>query len=268
MSDNFIELPHQLAFDFEALGQQLQAEGLSVDSATQLQHHAATIRHLQEQVFLDVGKELLAARALCEHGGWGTFLNSLGMKESTARNLMNVARQFGDASPEISATVADLPPSLQYVIASPSADPVVVGEIIAEVAAGAPVPSVSDVRQRLKPQPQPQPDTEDEESDEDEIGVYTPISPVTPLSAAPVASKPPSLPSAPQPLTVEGGFEQQSRKLQAAKLLIVRAMLAQLEHETIQPVQIEPSIVEQAAKSLLANPAIASAAAMLSLNVK
>lgn len=280
-----VELAHQLSFDLDGLGVALTNEGLAQASVTKLQGHAATIRRLQEQAIRDIGRELLAARDVTEHGGWATFLASIGMRESTARNYMNVARQFGDAPAAISATVADLPPSIQYALASPKAEQGKVGEIIAEIAAGAPVPSVSEVRQRLEAQqPQPQQrqgpliiedDEYEEEEYEDEEAAPKPM-PKAPASLPKaVAAPPPALKlspapaSLPAPLSLEGGFAHQTRKLRVIKLELLRAAIEQLEAETnddLPDLIIDAERLHDAARTILTAPPIVGAASLLALS--
>lgn len=274
-----VELAHQLSFDLDGLGVALTNEGLAQASVTKLQGHAATIRRLQEQAIRDIGRELLAARDVTEHGGWATFLASIGMRESTARNYMNVARQFGDAPAAISATVADLPPSIQYALASPKAEQGKVGEIIAEIAAGAPVPSVSEVRQRLEAQ-QPQPQQRQgpliiEDDDDAEEEDYEEVPEVSKPAPKAVAAPPPALKLSPAPaplpapLSLEAGFAHQTRKLRVITLELLRAAIEQLEAETnddLPDLIIDAERLHDAAHTIVTSQLVAGAASLLALS--
>lgn len=124
------------------------AAGLTRPQAFSLEAHAAKIISSGRRTILEIGRELLSAREIAQYGTWGPFLARCGLEERTAQNYMNVARQFGDKPEMISA----LPATALYALAAPTADPVVVGEIVTEVRAGA-APTVAEVKQRLTPAP-------------------------------------------------------------------------------------------------------------------
>jgi len=133
--------------DHEAQLGRYTAAGLTSPQAFVLETHAAKIISIGRRAIVEIGRELLAAREVAEHGTWGPFLERCGIEERTARNYMNVAERFGD-KPEI---ISALPPTALYAMAAPSADPALVGEIVEEVRTGAPPPSVQEVKQRLAP---------------------------------------------------------------------------------------------------------------------
>lgn len=126
-----------------------QAAGLDRRAAFALESRAARIITIGRQGILQIGQELLAARAEAQHGTWAAFLRRAGVEERSALNYIRVAEQFGDA-PEV---IRALPASALYAMAAPSADPVAVGAIVTEVRAGAPAPTVAEVKQRLTPRP-------------------------------------------------------------------------------------------------------------------
>lgn len=65
-----------------------------------------------------VGMELLEARDIIGHGYWGEWLKKeFEWSESTARNYMNVARQFGNAD---HSAVLSISAKVAYLLAAPS----------------------------------------------------------------------------------------------------------------------------------------------------
>lgn len=257
------ETPATLAIADQTVdrGQAIQryvSAGLATDVAERLEGHAERIVQIRQQSIQAIGAELLAARQEAKHGTWGLFLERIGIAETTARHYMDVAERFGNAPPTISATVANLPPGVQYTLAAPKADPVAVGEIIAEVAAGAPVPTVKDVRERVTP-PAP---------------AKAPAAP-KPVAAAtptPVAAATPPVVLTPVPApTVAAGFDLQQRKLLVAKQQLLAAALDLVEQD-LATANDGPTIVisgdraRDAARSFISNPALASAAALLALS--
>lgn len=123
-----------------------EAAGLSAPAAWSLEARAAKIITIGRRGILEIGQELLAARAEAQYGTWGAFLIRCGVEERTAQNYMHVAEQFGDKPEMISA----LPATALYALAAPSADPVVVAEVVEEVRQGTP-PSPAEIKQRLAP---------------------------------------------------------------------------------------------------------------------
>jgi Protein of unknown function (DUF3102) len=123
-----------------------EAAGLTRPEAFTLETHAAKIITIGRRSYIDIGRELLAARELAQHGTWRTFLQRCGMSESTARNYMNVAERFADKS----TTVALLPPAALYAMSAPNADPTVVDAIVSEVDAGSTL-TTPEIKERLAP---------------------------------------------------------------------------------------------------------------------
>lgn len=127
------------------------AAGLAAKVAWSLEARAAKIISIGRRGILEMGQELLQAREEAQYGTWAAFLARCGIEERTAQNYMRVAEQFGDKPEMISA----LPSTALYALAAPSADPIVVQEIIAEVQSGAPAPTVTAIKQRLAPHAPP-----------------------------------------------------------------------------------------------------------------
>jgi hypothetical protein len=88
---------------------------------------------------IEIGRELIAAKAECGHGNWlGWLEQEFGWHENTARNYMNVAAQFGSKS----TTIVDLEsPSITtaalYALASPRVPQIVRDEAVERAEAGA-----------------------------------------------------------------------------------------------------------------------------------
>jgi hypothetical protein len=86
---------------------------------------------------IEIGWELIAAKAECGHGKWlGWLETEFGWHENTARNYMNVAATFGK-----STTVVDLPsPAIDtaalYALASPRVPQIVRDEAVDRAEAG------------------------------------------------------------------------------------------------------------------------------------
>jgi N6-adenosine-specific RNA methylase IME4 len=87
---------------------------------------------------IEIGRELIAAKAECGHGNWlGWLEQEFGWHENTARNYMNVAAQFGSKS----TTIVDLEsPSITtaalYALASPRVPQIVRDEAVERAEAG------------------------------------------------------------------------------------------------------------------------------------
>ena len=119
--------------------------GLAAPIAWSLEARAAKIISIGRRGILEMGQELLAAREEAQHGTWTAFLSRCGIEERTAQNYMRVAEQFGDKPEMISA----LPSTALYALAAPSADPIIVQEIITEIEDGAAAPTVAEIKHRL-----------------------------------------------------------------------------------------------------------------------
>lgn len=275
------------------------AAGLKPDVAMTLEKRAARIQTLGRQTILEIGTELVAAREEAAAGTWGKFLERCGLTERTAENYMNVVRKFAKQPGIISA----LPPTALYAMAAPGADQDVVGEIIAEVADGA-EPTVSEVKQRLSAarpsytpvQPVTVPEADDEEGKDESVAPpYTPSDgtpQVTHVAAhtrtvqtpapAPVALPPtlnitpaaatlPPVLSIGQPTPAQSGVDVNQRKIQIAKLQLLREALALVEAEAAA-VENAPIIViaqeraQQAARDFVSGQGLGAAAAMLAFS--
>jgi hypothetical protein len=101
-------------------------------AAAQLAEHATEIRKLRKRAvgdIIEIGKHLIAAKALAGHGNWLPWLErEFGWKEQSARNFMNVAEMAAK-----SPTVGDLDIDFRglYLLAAPSTPT----EVVADVAA-------------------------------------------------------------------------------------------------------------------------------------
>lgn len=153
-----IDLDQATAYAEELPNHEQQIElyasaGLTRPEAFSLEVRAAKILTIRRRDILEIGQQLLAAREEAKYGTWGTFLTRCGVEERTAQNYMHAVERFGDKPEMISA----LPLTSIYALAAPSADPVVVQEIITEVQAGQSAPTVAEIKQRLAPVPTPPP---------------------------------------------------------------------------------------------------------------
>ena len=98
----------------------------------ELREHAEAIRALGKRVvgdIIEIGRRLIAAKALAGHGGWLPWLDrEFGWKERAAQNFIAVAEAAGK-----SAKFADLnvPVSALYLMAAPSTPSAVI-EAVAE----------------------------------------------------------------------------------------------------------------------------------------
>ena len=98
----------------------------------QLAEHANEIRRLGKRAVADIieiGKRLIAAKQLCGHGNWLSWLErEFGWAERTARNFMSAAELAAK-----SAIVADLNIDLGalYRLAAPSTPAEVVAKVVA-----------------------------------------------------------------------------------------------------------------------------------------
>jgi hypothetical protein len=115
------------------------------DVAARARKAAEDIRSLQQVTIMDIGQALLAVKAEMAHGTFGAWLDAeFSMSVRSAENYMNAAKFLQGKS----ETVALLPPTAVYALASKDADPVVVAEVLAEVEGGKIIPA-GEVRDRL-----------------------------------------------------------------------------------------------------------------------
>lgn len=245
------------------------AAGLAQEAAERLEERAERIQRIKQRTIFDIGRELLAAQEEAKHGTWGPFLRRIDLAETTARNYMNVAERFGDAPALISATVADLPEGIQYALAAPRANPAAVEQVIAEVAAGAPVPPVKDVKQRVASKPKSPPtgggsggagggSRTTATSSTPPPPPQAPAAPValTPLAPAPVASA---------DLAARKALAAKHQLL-AAALELVRSELERTTTDDTPAIAISDGAIRLAATGFVNSPALASAAALLAMS--
>lgn len=233
------------------------AAGLTRPQGLELEAAAARIISAGRRTILQIGRDLLSARDIAQYGTWGPFLQRCGLEERTAQNYMNVARQFGDQPEMISA----LPATALYLMAAPTANPAVVGEIVTEVRAGA-APTVAEVKQRLAP-PAPPPAPPPIARAEEEIATAAPPAPAPlPVELTPLA--PPPLPAAPS------GFDLAAHKALVAQRALLAGTLALIDAELAggmgPTIVVQQSHVDAAARLFLTNPAFKAAAAMLAFS--
>src|ERR1700676_847766 len=104
--------------------------------ADDLHAAAARIQHLERSLTHDVveiGKELIAVKAKLEHGAFGKWLAAeFRWSDRTARNYMRVAEWGADKT----ETISDLPPSIVYMLASPSTPTPACTEVISRINSG------------------------------------------------------------------------------------------------------------------------------------
>lgn len=91
------------------------AAPLSECDSAALRGHAERIRGHMRNAYVAIGRELIAAKQLLGHGTWHTWLKSeFGYTPRTASSYMAAARLIEGKS----ETVADLPPTVLYALAS------------------------------------------------------------------------------------------------------------------------------------------------------
>jgi len=91
---------------------------VSANDATDLRETAERVRQRHRQqiaAIIETGRELSAVKAKLEHGQFGRWIAAeFDWSERTAQNYMSAFEAFGDKT----ATVADLPPTAVYQLAS------------------------------------------------------------------------------------------------------------------------------------------------------
>lgn len=235
--------------------------GLTRDVAATLEQRAARIISLGRKVILEIGVELLAARAEAQRGTWGAFLERVGLQERAAQNYMNAAEKFA-AEPEMFSA---LPPSALYALAAPSADPVVAEQVIAEVKAGA-RPTVEEVKQRLAPKPAPAAAPSPAER-------RAPPPAPSPAATPAPAVMPPALVMTPvTPATAPAaGPDLPALKLLMAKHRLLLAALALVEADVralpddAPLVELDETAVQASARTFVGAPGLQMAAAGLAM---
>lgn len=123
----------------DAISLGISTESISGESsADALTRHAKAIRALGRRVVgdaVEIGRQLTAARKLCGHGNWQSWLErEFQWTDDTALNFMNVYK-WSEANPE---RVRDLSLPLRsiYLLAQPSTPESVREEIIERAASG------------------------------------------------------------------------------------------------------------------------------------
>jgi hypothetical protein len=101
------------AFSYEMLDPTLAVELQGI--AERIHVHRRRIA----QDVLEIGQDLMRAKAALPHGKFGQWISMIGMSPSTANSAMWVAKEFG---PKFT-TVGNLPVKLLYQLAAPSTSP-------------------------------------------------------------------------------------------------------------------------------------------------
>jgi hypothetical protein len=124
------------AFDYGAL---------DAEKAQALRNAAHAIKNIQRSAIYDLGRHLLDAKKLLEHGQFLRWAAAeLGMKSRTAQRAMGAARFMEGKSD----TVTLLPAAAIYELSAPSAPAAARDAIVAELENGTPLP-VHEINDRL-----------------------------------------------------------------------------------------------------------------------
>jgi hypothetical protein len=113
--------------------------------------HAAAVRikgrfRTTISQIVEIGRDLKAIQKRMPHGAWGPWIDAeFGFSGHTALHYMNLAK-FMEGKSE---TVSDLPQACLYALASPTADAVVVKQVVDAVEAGEPPPTTAAVKEKL-----------------------------------------------------------------------------------------------------------------------
>lgn len=103
------------------------------DVADETRAIAARIRERLDRSIIETGRDLLAAKAMLEHGMFGQWISAeFGWTDRTARNFMSAA-QLADSKSEI---ISVLPAAAIYKLAAPSTPEEVKDRIISRLEAG------------------------------------------------------------------------------------------------------------------------------------
>jgi hypothetical protein len=115
-----------IRFDYSAL---------EPDIANEARATAERIQSSLRKSILETGRDLCAIKDKLDHGKFGAWIKAeFSMTMRTATNYMNVVRLARK-----SETISLLPPVALYALASPSASPAAVNEILAAVESGSPM---------------------------------------------------------------------------------------------------------------------------------
>jgi len=109
---------------------------LTHEAASIARDAAAGIRSAHKGFLGEVGRHLLRAKDVMEHGTFTRWAQAeLGMTDRTARNYMQATR-FLEGKPE---TIAVLPPTILYALSAPTAATEVVQSVVTAAEAGEPL---------------------------------------------------------------------------------------------------------------------------------
>lgn len=148
------EIMSGLAWDYTQAG----------DNAKAVIEHTVELKRSERrasEAIIEAGKHLVAVKELLPHGKWGDWLRTeFHMSERTAQNLMGVATKFGAKS----ATVADLTPSVLYLLAGDSVPEEAREEVVRRSQAGETVTKAvaKAVIEEHRPAVQPKPLTQEQ----------------------------------------------------------------------------------------------------------
>ncbi len=119
---------------------------LTAEVAAAARKAAETIRREVLRTIPLVGRHLLAVKEMLHHGQFTAWAQAeLGMTARTAQNYMNAARWL-EGKPK---SLAHLPPTAIYALASPKAPPAIVQGIVEAAEAGA-LPAAKAIAERLQ----------------------------------------------------------------------------------------------------------------------
>jgi hypothetical protein len=130
MDDHAVVTVKPAMFDYSLLN-------IDPNTAEKLRSMAESVRSKVKKIerdYIEVGRVLLSAKAMLEHGAFGHWVDSIGLSASTALNFMRAA-EFIEA--QQNRNVVDLLPAAAiYKLVAPSTPPAVREDIIARLEKG------------------------------------------------------------------------------------------------------------------------------------
>lgn len=128
-----------------------QAQAASFNYASLDPAQAEEARRAAERIrgrllssYIDTGADLIKIKDKMEHGAFGDWVKAeFGFTGRTAENFMNAARLAQEYE-----IISELPPTIVYLLAAPSAPAAIVADVLAEAKKGI-VPRVREIKTRL-----------------------------------------------------------------------------------------------------------------------
>jgi len=112
--------------------------------ADEARRTAELIRRRLLSSYIDTGADLLKIKDKIEHGAFGAWVKAeFCFTERTAENFMNAARLAREYE-----IISELPPTIVYLLAAPSAPAAFVADVLAEAKKGI-IPRVREIKTRL-----------------------------------------------------------------------------------------------------------------------